>query len=145
MYAELLGKGGYYSINYERRILQKRNHNLNIHLGFAYPIGPNFVFKNSVLVSPFSFYYSFGRVIQAEIGVGINQYIDLDPKRDYPSELKKPYTIIYSPSVGVRLETKRNFLFRATFCPLFIVNKDKLVQRNLYFISWFGISIGYRF
>jgi hypothetical protein len=140
VYAELLGKGGYYSINYERRFLHKSNHNLNIHLGFAYPVGPNFVFKNSILVVPFSIYYSFGRKIQLEAGLGINQYLDFDPMRDYYREKSKFYSIYYSPTIGVRFEFKHNFFLRAQYCPqIAYINKIN----KIYFSSWLGISMGF--
>lgn len=140
VYVELLGKGGYYSINYERRILHKNNHNLNIHLGFAYPVGPNFVFKNSILVVPISVYYSFGRKIQLETGLGINQYIDFDPNPDYYREKSKLYSAYYSPTIGVRFEFKRNFFLRAQYCPeISYINRIN----KIYYSSWLGISMGF--
>lgn len=142
IYAELLGKGGYYSLNYERRFLNKNNNHLNVHIGLAYPVGPNFVFKNSVIVMPISVYYSYGKVFQIEAGLGINQYIDFDSYRFAPHNKGKFYSPLFNPSIGFRIENNLHYIFRLTYCPLFDYNK---YESKLYIITWLGLSFGYQF
>jgi hypothetical protein len=140
-YLEIFGRANYYSYNYEYEKITplKKTYSRAIQFGVGYPIGlEKAKLKNIPLFIPISYNWIFGTGrSKLEFGVGITSVFDFTPfPRDYYARMdvykhKEKYIalgydnsfspimrFIFCPSVGYRLITKNNILFRATFSPI---------------------------
>ncbi len=136
IYAEALGTGLVYTLNYERLLSQS----FGLRLGFGYlPVSAEK--KNGTTVSesatsaPLTLsWFPFGASSsKLEIGAGLS-YIDLTKSvRGFP----QVNSIGYAGIIGYRYEDEDGgFLFRAGFTPIILLGG---------FYAWGGASVGYAF
>lgn len=147
LYVELLGKGIYYSINYEKPFTF-RNYDLLFHIGAAYvPID----FYRRYVLLPISTYKLIGyNSTKLEIGIGATLAFNVNPTpkdslkkhESDPSEYAVPYEpffrILGCPSIGYRFY-KSHFLFRTAF---YLYTYNHLYDKKLVCQLWGGISFG---
>ena len=136
IYAEALGSGLVYTLNYERLLSQS----FGLRVGFGYlPVSAEK--KNGTTVSesatsaPLTLsWFPFGASSsKLEIGAGLS-YIDLTKSvRGFP----QGSNIGYAGIIGYRYEEEDGgFLFRADFTPIILSGG---------FYAWGGVSLGYGF
>lgn len=148
-FAEASGVTGIYSVNYERLLKEKRNHNFGIRAGISFiPYSKHY---NSLMVFPVSISYIKNVVNNhfMEIRVGLsnsfNFYKDWsgrglgDSTNNYSPPIKLGYTLIPSIGLGYRYQPLSKGLFL-----------NILAQRIVYFSEdhWYGnisVGIGYTF
>lgn len=105
IYAEVVGRGGYWSIGYGYSFFQKKKHELNSLVGL------NFMWYNRKHYSssiPVGVFYRYGRVFKLEMGVSATPVINwakFDRKSSYDSTLGQTMEIpnhnfVVIPSVG---------------------------------------------
>ncbi len=149
MYLEALGAGYFYSINYERLLLNKRKFGLFARAGFEYipfggadklvhfPIGTNATYGN--------------RKHRVEVGVAALFRLNFDPGVGFGDGYyftNPPTRIFLVPSVGWRFHAKPNewgdtFFMRITVNPVIGLDvfqgQPAIYQQALHY---FGVSIG---
>jgi hypothetical protein len=136
LYVELGGNGLFLSANYERQIL--KNTRLNLHFGTGiYGVKP------SILTIPFGVNY----LLKLK---KVNSYIDFGFGVTYTKADVKLYTIVHRslnsnvnsdfiniiPSIGIRHQTRKNFMYRFSLTPVFNQYEG---------LPFFGCSIGKSF
>ncbi len=133
IYAEALGSGLVYTLNYERLL----SSSFGLRLGFGYlPVSNSSGTKHASITSaPLTLsWFPFGASSsKLEIGAGLS-YIDLTKSvRGFP----QGSTIGYSGIIGYRYEEEDGgFLFRAGYTPIILAGS---------FYSWGGVSLGFGF
>lgn len=154
LYAELLGNGFAYSLNYERLLYNDEKLGLlgrigiapgllNIFKGFGLPLEVNANF----LRSP--------KGHMAEAGAGFTWFYGKSRFRNEKREIET--TPFYNVcDINLRIGYKYSqpgggFLFRAGFIPVFAVVSPEVVRNNDFFpfgktfTPWAGLSVGYAF
>ena len=136
IYAEALGSGLVYTLNYERLLSQS----FGLRLGFGYlPVSATktngTTVHESATSAPLTLsWFPFGASSsKLEIGAGFS-YVDLTKSvRGFP----QGSTIGYAGIVGYRYEEEDGgFLFRAAFTPIILTGG---------FYAWGGVSLGFGF
>lgn len=122
VHIELGGAAGYYSVNYEHRILIQAQHRIAAGVGFSY-----FNILSNVTIGLLSAAYLYGEKHNFELGTSLGYIFNEE--------------FYFVPRIGYRYETSARFLFRAGFSPLFFpkdYNKNIIVPRGY-------VSVGYIF
>lgn len=134
---ELFGHGAYYSLNYERIVLNKSKFKIGAQLGFAaYPfIIDNMPFATIISLNQLTSFKRF----HLEIGIGqvyTSKEVEMENsfiKRETPDKL---YT---SLKAGIRFQNAYDRIFyKIAFTPLIDLEQSK-------FIPWGGIGVGLSF
>lgn len=145
LYVELGGAGYYYTVNYERLLLNRHRLALFGRVGLEYipfygadrlihfPLGANLTYGERKHRLEGGFAALFRMNFDQTVGFGEGFYL-VDP----------PTRIFFCPSVGYRFHAKPNewgetFFLRVTFTP--IIGMD-VFQNQPYFLPHAGISIG---
>lgn len=145
LYLEMGGTGYYYTVNYERLLLNKQRFGLFARVGFEYipfygadrlihfPLGANLTFGERKHRLEGGFAALFRMNFDKNVGFGEGFYLVNPPTR-----------IFFCPSVGYRFHAKPNewgetFFLRVTFTP--IIGMDVFNDKP-YFLPHAGISIG---
>lgn len=133
IYFELGGNGLFTSLNYERQVTQKPGIGFHIGAGFygvktsflTIPFGVNYLLKlkNSNSYIDFGFGATYSKA-------DVKLYIMVDHKD--PNYVNTNYWN-YIPSIGYRILTKTNFIYRFSLSP--VINHND-------FIPFLGFSIG---
>ena len=153
LYAELLGNGFAYSLNYERLIYGDERLGLSARIGIA----PGFInlFKGFGLPLEVNAAFLRRKGHMAEMGAGFAWFYGKSRYRNADRELVT--TGFYNVcDVNLRIGYKYcrpegGFLFRAAFLPTFAVISPAEVRGNDFFpfgkvfTPWAGISVGYAF
>ena len=153
VYAELLGNGFAYSLNYERLIYTDNRVGLSTRIGIA----PGFVnaFKGFGLPLELNATFLRHKGHMAEMGPGFTWFYGKSRYRNENRELVN--TNYYNVcDVTLRIGYKYSqpggvLLIRAAFIPVFAVVSPAEVRSNDYFpfgktfTPWAGISVGYAF
>ncbi|MBK7103830.1 MAG: hypothetical protein IPH62_00900 [Ignavibacteriae bacterium] len=136
IYLELLGRGGLFSINYEKFITDKSV--LGIGLGYIprSTFDDSFYKANQLFLLPISYNYLFDITNTSKIDFGAGLVLKFVGQRIEGVEKEKfainPYGII-----GYRYQPENEgILFRISFIPILDLNK---------LVPWIGVSIGYCF
>lgn len=131
VYVEALGNGLFYSINYERQILNNRN--LGIKIGAMY-------FKGSshVVMLPLHLRYVLGQKHGLEIAGGITYQYRF-------SNSENEGILAPSGALMYRYQADNNFLFRVGIAPTFVKYEDNAYFSSAFLYVWPGASIGYTF
>jgi len=140
---EILGQGGFYSLNYDRIYLKNKT-----------PISARFgasVFNlNSkfTLVTPVSFTALYGKQIHyLELGFGISHFYIVD-KSLFQQFEDRQVKIAVCPILGYRLQISKAMLFRIVLSPLFTILPSNQIGRTSPYYGynpWFGVGTGYTF
>jgi hypothetical protein len=138
VYLEIGGIGGFGSVNYERKILEKQSYRLNTRAGISTYHLKDFSGKfNPDLIIPLGVNAVFGEKHGLELG--LNQIIasviltNLDNFMPYRST-----TLNASAAIGYRYQkSETGILIRVLYSPIY--------ERYSYFNHWAGISLGYGF
>lgn len=154
LYAELLGNGFAYSLNYERLLYNDEKLGISARIGIA----PGFIHIFKGFGLPLELNANFLRHYKghmAEAGVGFAWFYGKSQFRNEDRELET--TPFYNVcDINLRIGYKYaqpggGFLFRAGFLPVFAVVSPKVVRENNFFpfgktfTPWAGISVGYAF
>lgn len=138
IFFEVAGNGiSYLSINYERMLLQKKSFYLSGRAGVGY-FGFLNIHKLISLPVAFCGIIQWSRVFATEIGVGgTYAYVEQEDD-DYNENGEMIYSQFVVPVAlaGIRVQSEKGFLFRATFTPIFTYDKV---------YPCFGLSFGYSF
>lgn len=138
LYMEVLGIGGYGSVNYERLIYYKNALTFTTRFGIStYHIKDYMNKFNPDILIPISIYGCLGKNNKIELGIGqtytnIVHYdlTDLKPSRTF--------NFHSNFSIGYRFQKKTSgVFFRCAYTPLIMYNR--------YFRNWGCLSIGYSF
>jgi hypothetical protein len=152
VYAEFLGNGFAYSLNYERLIYSDENLGISTRIGIAPGFVPLFTGFGLPLEANFTFLRNRGHM--AEVGPGFTWFYG---KSRYRNEKRELVTTSFyhvcdvTLRIGYKYVAKSGFLFRAAFIPTFAVTSPKEVRENSFFpmgktfTPWAGISVGYAF
>jgi hypothetical protein len=138
VYAELLGKGGYGSINYERLVLHNDLYSAGLRIGVGtYNIRDFEGSFNPDLIIPVSLHLCFFRPHSFETGIGntFSSIVHVDQSGWHPVRYNR---MSVSSFLGYRYnKTEGGVLFRAGYMPVL-----EFYRR---FVHWGGISFGYSF
>lgn len=139
---EILGHGGFYSLNFERVILNGKTNRLSSNIGLAlYPenidILPLFV--------PVSINY-ISSLNNNHFEFGIGQVLINDAKVNGDND----YKMLGSAKIGYRYQKpKGRFVYKAIFTPYIDIwdnyNTPIIGRSPTNFYSWGGLSVGYNF
>ncbi|MDD5570291.1 MAG: hypothetical protein PHD97_03950 [Bacteroidales bacterium] len=167
MFIEFLGNGGFYSLNYDRIINEKKNHKVSIRGGISLSSLTNWIssdenitepmslpgnlFKNyfgdesynKSLILPIEINYLLGKKYFFEIGGGLTGDIHLI-KNIYGSRL-----YLFTRILGFRYQKENGgFFFRAGLVPsfkIFLYKNEFLFDPWRYYFSYISVDIGYTF
>ncbi len=135
---ELLGQGNFYSINYERILLNGTLIKSAVNAGIAFypPVLdlPNFA-------APFSIneIVSFGNH-HSELGLGCILVFDVFNPAEGNVDLRE-FNVFYTGRLGYRFQKPAGkYLFRIGFTPILDLSDDRAEL-----IPWGGLSVGYSF
>ena len=145
LYLELGGTGYYYTLNYERKLLQRSAFAMFARVGLEYlPVRQ----ADKMIHIPLGASFTFGqRKHRFETGLAALFRIDFNPGVGFGEGFyltNPPTRIFISPSFGWRFHAKPNeygesFFLRVMFTPLLGMD---VFQSNPYFLPHGGISIG---
>lgn len=154
LYAELLGNGFAYSLNYERLIYDDEKLGLSTRIGIA----PGFVPMFTGFGLPLELNSSFLRHPKghmAEAGVGFAWFYGKSRFRNEERELETtPFYHVCDITLRIGYKYAQpggGFLFRAGFVPVFAVVSPEIVRNANFFpfgktfTPWAGLSVGYAF
>lgn len=143
VYAEILGQGGIYSINYDRIYVKKNT-------PVAFRLGGSAFYSDKVLVfnTPMSVTALIGKQIDYfEVGMGISHLYAIDTYFKDPTEYAMIY-VLASPILGYRKQISKGVMFRAVLSPLITVLSSERIDRKAPFygsLPWIGLAFGYSF
>lgn len=136
VFIETFGAGGWWSVNYERKLFVKAKIAFSLRAGvgtlnirdFRGVINPDITIPTTV-------FFATGRKHGVEFGVG--NTITNVVKQLNSSDKSRELRYHFHGSVGYRYERKSGFLFKINYVP--IIDSYNSYQ------SWFGAAIGYTF
>jgi hypothetical protein len=138
IYIEILGVGGYGSVNFEREILKIKKIKIGTRLGITTYNLTDFTTKfNPDLIIPISINAQYGNKHNLEISLGqvISIIVETNPNTYTP---ERTTNIHPNLTVGYRYQkTKGGFIFRINYSPIIEFYQD--------YKHWGGISFGYAF
>lgn len=152
VYAEFLGNGFAYSLNYERRVYSDEKLAIGTRIGIAPGFIPMFQGFGLPLEANITFLRKNGHM--AEMGPGFTWFYGKSRYRNEKRELVNTgfYNVCdVTLRIGYKYVGPKGFLFRAAFIPTFAVVSPKEVRENNFFpmgktfTPWAGISVGYAF
>lgn len=129
---ELGGNAGYGSLNFEYSFFQKNKIKLASRIGLGTYKIIDFEHKfNPDIIVPVNLALLYGQKNKLEFGLGFtfanHPLLILDNKT-------RKNSLAGNAVIGYRIETKKNFIFKFAFTPMF--------ENEKIFRPWFGISIG---
>lgn len=138
VYGELLGHGGFYSINYERQVLAKDKLFLAPSIGFSTYDG-----FTGVPILMNAYYGGPNHALEAGIGyLGFHRQ-----QTDIMFEVQRFFDHYINSRLGYRYESDKGFLFKIAFTPLYLLNSGdpspNSAERS--FVWSGGISFGKSF
>ncbi len=138
VYAEILGRGGYGSLNYERLILRQEFMSMGLSLGAGtynvYDFEGRF---NPDLILPFSLNFYFFEPHSIEVGIGsaLSSIIQVDQANWQPERINR---MSMNFALGYRYrKSEGGLVFGAGYKPV--------IEFYRRFVHWGGISFGYAF
>jgi len=133
VYLEVLGIGGYGSLNYEHQLYEYQLTKIRLRAGISTYHLKDYEEKfNPDLLFPFACYALIGYTHSLELGFGTT--LSSTIKANYLFIKKRNWNMHSNLSIGYRYEHK-HFLFRLTYSPL--------LEKYRYWRNWAGISLGY--
>ena len=153
IYAEFLGNGFAYSLNYERRLYRDEKLAISTRIGIA----PGFITMFTGFGLPLEANITFLRSPKghmAEMGPGFTWFYGKSKFRNEKREIVNTgfYNVCdVTLRIGYKYVGPKGFLFRAAFIPTFAVVSPSIVRDNNFFpmgktfTPWAGISVGYAF
>jgi hypothetical protein len=165
VFAELLGNGGFSSLNYDRIIIEKKNHKVSIRGGISFSLFTNLMFRdvniagsmdpawiwpknyfgdnlfNRSLIIPTEINYLIGKKYYFEIGGGLTGDIHLT-ENWYGTRL-----YLFTRIAGFRYQKENGgFFFRAGLVPsfkIFLYKNEFLFDPLRYYFSYISFDFGY--
>lgn len=152
VYAEFLGNGFAYSLNYERQIYNDEKLAIGTRIGIA----PGFITLFTGFGLPLEANVTFLRKNghMAEAGTGFAWFYGKSKYRNEDREIVNTgfYNVCdVTLRIGYKYVGPKGFLFRAGFIPTFAVVSPPVVRNNNFFpfgktfTPWAGLSLGYAF
>ncbi len=137
VYLEVLGSGGWFSLNYERKIWAYKKLSLQLRGGAGtYRLKDYKGQWNPDLVLPFSAIARYGHRHQAELGLG--QTLSSLPQYDAQQQApKRSLSLSTHAMAGYRYIASSGLLLGISYTPILEF------QRSIR--HWLGVSIGYAF
>lgn len=146
LFVEIAGKGGFYSLNYDRILLDKGSWRVAGRVGGMFyrsklnVVGTNY---QTMVTLPFELSYLRGkRNHMVELGIGVTPvYRKYDKVEQY-----SPNILVFqpTPSISYRYQKREGGMFyKATVISMFTYVKKYNSTRNFYLHPWLGLSIGY--
>ena len=134
IYIEICGNATFAaSLNYERMVVHSKKFYMTGRFGFG---AGQYIYNTTFIAMPLllNFQYQLTDIFIIECGAGATLSFVPQEKRWYP---------FITGLAGVRVQTKKGFLFRAGFTPVYNLHPD--FQTFEEFLPWGGISLGYGF
>lgn len=143
IYIDLLGTGGWYSLNYERLVFSHGKLDLGVSSGLSLNHFKDFERNlNPDFTLPFSLNAIYGTNHHVEAGIGTTLASVVRADEDYYA--KRYFNINMSLTLGYRYQKPTGgFLFRAAYTPLIPVYRQ--TSKSDRFKSWISLSFGYTF
>jgi len=142
IFVEFAGHAAFFgSVNYERKIFNIKSFYLTGRAGVGY----GRFFGYSILSVPviITGVLRVFRKISYEIGAGVSLMRIGNLSSQSGSNWSYKNDIAPTALIGIRVQSKSGFLFRADFTPIYTNFNNDDTQKNLY--PFFGISLGYGF
>jgi len=136
IFFELLGNGGYASVNYERKIYQQNNISIYPSIGIStFKIKDFTGYINPDLILPVGLrlYYGSKHALVFGLGQTLSSAVHLNTESFEP---KRTYNLSANLMVGYRMNFNRINL-QLAYTPI-LENYDR-------YINWLGLAVGYRF
>ena len=137
-YLEVLGIGGYGSLNYENVVFRKNKVKIGLRIGLStYHIIDFTNTFNPDIIIPFSVNGFYGNKHNVEFGVGqtFSSIVQLN-STDYSTDRENGFSTSFT--LGYRYQKQNGgIIFRIAYTPI--------IDHNKYYENWGGISIGYAF
>lgn len=138
VFLELLGFGGYGSLNYERLLINKSKFNFSTRVGIStYHLNDFELNFNPDIIIPLgiNIYYGNKNFLDISIGQTITNIVYADPISYSPSRSTKYSTNL---SIGYRFQkTKRGMMYKIAYAPI--------IENNSFLKHWALLNIGYNF
>lgn len=143
VYLDIMGTGGWYSLNYERSMYSADKLHLGISGGVSANHFKDFTGKfNPDWSFPVSLNAFYGRNHHAEFGIGSTFVSVVRANQDYDPE--RALNINMTMTLGYRYQRPEGgFLFRAAYTPIIPVYREYTERGG--FKNWFSVSFGYSF
>jgi hypothetical protein len=137
-FAEVAGAGGFGSVNYERKLIQKNKFKSSIRGGLgAYHVTDYEMKFNPDLLVPLTLFFYYGEKHHIDFGFGetISSMIYLDYDK---MDKKRSYHLHTNFSLGYRYQKSTGGLF-------FKLNYTPFIEYNKNYKHWGSASLGYAF
>lgn len=137
VYVEVLGAGGWYSLNYERKLLQANLLALHLRSGVSSYRLKDYELKwNPGFQIPVTAIATYGRKHQLELSAGqtLSSLVYYKTEQDRKA---RSFSLSTHAGIGYRYSGKKGLLLRVTYIPMLEYQKDGR--------HWLGFSIGYAF
>lgn len=138
VYLEIVGIGGYGSLNYERIVLERNRFKFGLRIGVStYNISDYTTKFNPDIIIPISVngLYGNNHIIEFGIGSTISNIVQASSSNWKPERVTN---INANFTIGYRYQKKQGgVIFRCSYTPI--------IEFYKYFRHWGGISIGYAF
>ena len=138
IYLEVLGIGGYGSVNYERVVYHKKYFMLALRFGLSTYHIKDYTNKfNPDILVPFAINGSYGKNHKLDYGTGVtfSNIVYADFTKFKP---KRTTSFITNFHIGYRYQKNTGgLIFRCVYSPI--------IEYNKYYRHWAGISLGYAF
>lgn len=143
VYLDIMGTGGWYSLNYERILFTKDKLDLGISSGASVTHFKDFDRRfNPDFSIPLSLNAFYGKNHHLEVGVGSTFASVVRADEDYLAQ--RYLNINLTMTLGYRYQKPGGgFLFRAAYTPIIPVYRQ--ISENGEFKNWFSLSFGYSF
>ncbi len=138
IYLEILGIGGYGSLNYERGLFEVNKIKIGARLGLStYHLTDFTTSFNPDIIIPIAIHAQYGNKHNAEVGLGqvISNIVETNEVTFNP---ERTTNIHANFTIGYRYQKpKGGFVFRINYSPVIEFYKD--------YRHWAGLSVGYAF
>lgn len=136
VFLELLGNGGYASVNYERNVFQFKRIGLYPSIGistFKTKDFTNAVNPDIIIPVGLRMYYGSKHALVLGLGQTISSIVKLDDETFKP---QRNYALSANLMIGYRVNFKRINL-QLAYTPI--------LENYNYYLNWLGFSVGYKF
>jgi hypothetical protein len=138
IYIELLGIGGYGSLNFQREFIQVKKVKIGFRLGLStYNITDFTTQFNPDIIIPFAIHAQYGNKNNIELGLGqvITNIVETNPISFTP---ERTTAIHANFTIGYRYQKPEGgFIFRINYSPI--------IESYQAYKHWGGLSFGYAF
>lgn len=143
VYLDIMGTGGWYSLNYERIVYTNNNLGLGVSSGVSVMHFKDFDLQfNPDFSIPLSLNAFYGKKHHLEVGVGSTFASVVRADEDYFA--KRYLNVNLTMTLGYRYQKPGGgFMFRAAYTPIIPVYRQ--ITENGSFKNWFSLSFGYSF